>query len=337
MIYPNFIKENECIGVPTPSDGASDKIKIKRYKNAEKKLNELGYKIELSKNIYKSKKARSASAKERAEEINNMFKNKDINMIMCAAGGEFLVEILPYIDFNIIKNNPKYIIGFSDPTGLLYSITTKLDIATIYGNNFGSFGAEEYHKSEQDLLEIIKGNLIIQNSYQKYEDEYTKRITGLESYNLTKNVCWKTLDKKTVNVTGRIIGGCFDLISELAGTKYDGINEFNKKYKEDGIIWYFDNCEISMEETIRTLWKFNELGYFKYAKCVIFGRFGVENSNNGYNVKTCLEDSVLSNLNIPIVYDADISHKGPSLTIINGAIASVEVKNKKGIISFELK
>ena len=337
MIYPNFIKENECIGVPTPSDGASDKIKIKRYKNAEKKLNELGYKIELSKNIYKSKKARSASAKERAEEINNMFKNKDINMIMCAAGGEFLVEILPYIDFNMIKKNPKYIIGFSDPTGLLYPITTKLDIATIYGNNFGSFGAEEYHKSEQDLLEIIKGNLVTQNSYDMYESEYQERKTGLESYNLTKKVQWKTLDNKQVKVTGRIIGGCFDLISELAGTKYDGINEFNEKYKKDGIIWYFDNCEISMEEIIRTLWKLNELEYFKYTKCVIFGRFGVENSNNGYDVKTCLEDSVLSDLNIPIVYDADISHKGPSLTIINGAIASVEVKNKKGIISFELK
>lgn len=65
-----------------------------------------------------------------------MFKNKDINMIICALGGKFLIEILPYIDFDIINNNLKLIAGFSDPTGLLYPITTKYDIATIYGHNF---------------------------------------------------------------------------------------------------------------------------------------------------------------------------------------------------------
>lgn len=52
---------------------------------------------------------------------------------MCASGGEFLLEILPYIDFDLLKNNPKFVCGFSDPTGLLYPITTKCDIATIYG------------------------------------------------------------------------------------------------------------------------------------------------------------------------------------------------------------
>ena len=92
-----------------------------------------------------------------------------------------------------------------------------------------------------------------------------------------------------------------------------------------------------MEETIRTLWKMNELGYFKYAKGVIFGRFGVTNTYYDYDVKSCLQDSVLSQLNIPIVYDADISHKAPCLNIINGSIASIDVKDGKGTISFELK
>lgn len=85
------------------------------------------------------------------------------------------------------------------------------------------------------------------------------------------------------------------------------------------------------------LWKFEQLGYFKDCVGVIFGRFGKLASYYGYDVNGCLNDSVLKKLSIPVVYDADISHKGPCLTIINGAIATVDVKNGTGKISFELK
>lgn len=337
MKYPQFIKEKNCIGVPAPSAGAQETKDQNKMNNAKRNLEKLGYKIQFSNNLFKCEKGRSASKEKRAQEINDMFKNKDIDMILCASGGDFLIEILPYINFDLIKENPKFVAGFSDPTGLLYPITTKYDVATIYGHNFGSLGMENYHQSQKDFLEIIKGNLIEQNSYELYEKDYRETITGLESYNLTEKVYWHTLDKKEVHLTGRIIGGCMDIISELAGTKYDGINEFNEKYKNDGIIWYFDNCELSKEETIRTLWKMNELNYFKYTKGIIFGRFGTDVSFYDYDVESCLKDSVLNELNIPIIYDADISHKSPCLTIINGAIANIDVKQGKAIINFELK
>ena len=77
--------------------------------------------------------------------------------------------------------------------------------------------------------------------------------------------------------------------------------------------------------------------YLLYAKCIIFGRFGTIKTYYDYDVKSCLEDSILSSLNIPVVYDADISHKSPCLTIINGSIANISVKDGKCNISFELK
>ena len=243
MIYPDFLKQGSCIGVPAPSSGAYNNLYNNRYNNAKKKLEEKGYKVVLSKNIFNSYKMRSAPAKERAEELNKMIENKNINFIICAAGGEFLVEMLPYVNLQKIQTNPKFIQGFSDPTGILFPVTTKYDIA----------------------------------------------------------------------------------------------NEFNEKYKNDGIIWYFDNCELSKEELIRTIWKLNELDYFKYAKAIIFGRNGEETSCIGYTMEEALQDSVISNLNIPIIYDTDISHKGPCLTIINGAIATIKYANKRGSIDFELK
>ena len=336
MIYPKFLKENDLISVPAPSDGADCEQDTNCFNNSKLKFEKMGYKVKLSKNIFNSKMARSAEAKKRAEELNEMFEDES-SLIFCAAGGEFLVEILPYVDFEKIINNPKWVEGFSDPTGILFPITTKYDISTIYGNNFKYFGIENYDRSLKDNLEILKGNIIEQENYELYENERTVKITGLESDNYTEKVVWKTINNEEVNINGRIIGGCFDIITELAGTKYDGTKEFNERYKNDGIIWYFDNCEFSKEQLIRSLWKLNELEYFKYTKGIIFGRNGVEISNIGYDMENAIKDSVIAKLNVPIIYDADISHKSPCLTIINGAIATIKCKNGKGKIKFELK
>lgn len=336
MLYPKFLQKGNLIGVPAPSSGAYNDLYINRFENAKLNLQKMGYNCILSENISVNTKARSASAKIRAKEINKMFESKEINFIMCAAGGEFLVEILPYVDFEKLVKNPKFVQGFSDPTGLLFPITTKYDIATIYGNNFGEYGAEEYDRSVIENLEILQGNLIEQKNYELYEDERGERITGLEGYNFTTKVEWKVLDNKKACISGRIIGGCLDIISELAGTKYDGTKQFNEKYKEDGIIWYFDNCELSKEELIRTLWKLNELEYFKYTKGIIFGRNGADISCLDYTVEDALRDSVIYELKVPIIYDTDVSHKGPCLTIINGAMATVKCENGGGSINFEV-
>ncbi len=336
MRYPKFIKSGDCIGVPAPSSGAYDDFHVRKYENAKMNLEKLGYKIVLSENINKSEKCRSASAVERAEEINKMFEDKSIDFIMCAAGGEFLVEILPYVKFEKMLTNPKFIQGFSDPTGLLFPLTTKYDIATIYGNNFGDYGTIEYDRSITDNLEILKGNMITQNNYEMFENERAEYVTGLEGYNFTTKVEWKTLNGKKAIMSGRIIGGCLDIIAEIVGTKYDGTRNFIEKYKDDGIIWYFDNCELSKEELIRTLWKLNEFEYFKYTKGVIFGRNGVETSILDYTMEETIKDSVIGKLNVPIIYDADVSHRGPCLTIVNGAVAIVESEGGKGTIKFML-
>ena len=337
MIYPKFVNNNSTLGITSLSSGARDKYKKNKYKNAKKTLENLGYKLIISDNINKSIRGRCADEKVRAEELNNMFKNNNIDLILNASGGDFLIEILPYVNFELLKSNPKYVCGFSDPTSILYTITTKYDIATIYGQNYAQFGMRNLHKSQKYFLNIINGKDLNEKNFSLYEEERKQKVDGLEEYNLTNKVKYKTLDNKDVCVRGRIIGGCFDIISELSSTKYDGIKEFQEKYKNDGIIWYFDNCELSYDETIRTLWKLNELEYFKYTKCIIFGRFGNTYSSYKYNTKTCLLDSVISKLNIPIIYDADFSHKSPCLTVINGSIANIKLNNNKFNISFELK
>ena len=124
---------------------------------------------------------------------------------------------------------------------------------------------------------------------------------------------------------------CFDEISAMASR----CRQFVEKYKDDGIIWYFDNCELSSEDIIRTMWKFKQLGYFENASGIIFGRTMLEVSNMDISFKDAVKHS-LSELNIPIILDADIGHKPPQFTIINGALAKVKYANHFGQISFRL-
>ena len=336
MIYPEFLKEHDTIGVTAPSDGITDEVKLKRLDNAIKNFEEKGFIIKETPNVRCSFKGRSSSSKERASELESLYEDKEVNAIITSGGGDFLLEMLSELDFNVIKDNPKWLQGYSDPTGLLFTITTNLDIATVYSDNFKTFGMEPWHKSLENNLEILKGNIIEQTSFSKYEED-KKLITGLEPFNLTKKDYWKNLNNEdTLNIKGRIIGGCLDLITELFGTRFDNTKAFLEKYRDDGIIWYFDVCELSSESLIRTLWKLKDNGYFKYTKGILFSRVYACNSYYDISYEEVIYES-LKDLNIPIIINADIGHVSPRMTIINGAIATITSSKGKAKIKFTLK
>lgn len=337
MIYPKFIKETGTIGVTAPSSGITDELDLARLENAEKKLKEQDLKVIETQNVRTDNQGRSSSGKERAKQLESLYLNKNVDVILSAGGGNFLMEMLPHLNYEIIKNNPKWFQGYSDPTWLTYTITTNLDIATLYSHNFKSFGMKLWHKSLKSNIEILKGNLEKQQSFEKYEIEKAKKETGLESYNLTEQVNWKIITgEKEVTLKGRMIGGCLDVINEIFGTNYDKTKDFLEKYKNDGIIWYLEIFSLTSEALTMILWKLKETGYFKYTKGIIFGRS--LNYQSFYNLS--FEKTInysLKDLNVPIITEADFGHVSPRITIINGAIANIKVKNGKGEVSFELK
>ncbi len=337
MIYPKFLSKGDTIGIIAPSSGSYDSKNDLTFQNAIKKLNEQGYKTLPSKNLYKLEKGRSADAKTRGDEVNEMFTNPEVDFVEAAAGGCFLVECLPYVDFDKITKTPKFLQGFSDPTGLIYPLTTKYDVATIYGRNLGTYGMNEYTRDVKENLEIITGNLVEQQSYEKYEKERNKDAGPYDGYNLTENVEWKVLDGTEAEIKGRVIAGCFDVITNLIGTKYDGAKDFIERYKDDGVVWIFDVCEFALESLICYLWQMNELGYFKYCKGIAFGRIGNDITYEEYTIEEALKDSVVSKIGIPIIYDMDVSHRKPNMTIINGALIDITAKDGKGTIKQELK
>lgn len=326
MIYPNFLKDKDLIGITAPSSGVGHKLNSFNLSlsNLKKHFDTIE-----TKSVRNDCEV-SNSSLVRGNEFNELLTNEKVKAIICASGGDFCISSLEYIDFDLIKKNPKWIEGYSDPTSILYYITTKYDIATIYGNNAGSFDQSNLHSSLKYNINLLKGNIKKQEKYELYE---SVRLDNFVGYNLNDKVIYKNINGD-VDVTGRIIGGCLDVLVNIIGTKYDYSKEFIERYKEDGIIWYFDIFSLTVEDLYNKLYQFKYAGYFKYTKCILIGRILFKKGFTSYTYEKVLKE-VLPD--IKVIYDFDIGHVPPKMTIINGSIVHVKSNNKESYLETYLK
>ncbi|MEG1458979.1 MAG: LD-carboxypeptidase [Acetivibrio sp.] len=337
MIYPNFLKKKDNIGVTAPSDGNNKELDLIRLNYAIDKLAALSYPVVETPNVRISKNGRSGDGKQRAGEFISLIHHPRVATIVSAKGGDYLCEMLSYLDFEEIKKNPKWIQGYSDNTGILFTVTTLCDIATLYGNNFNDFGMECWHPSVFNNFEILQGNLVEQESFDYYEDGFYDKETGLEGYRKDKTVCWNhSGEAKEILVKGRLLGGCLDVLLNLAGTRFDFTKDYIERYKEDGILWYLESFETNPETLTRSLWQLKEAGWFSNASGFIFGRpcMYPEQSKISYR---CVVEESLKEFKLPMIFDADIGHKGPQFTMMNGAYATVWSGYGKGRMRMELR
>ncbi|MCR5792322.1 MAG: LD-carboxypeptidase [Lachnospiraceae bacterium] len=338
MIYPDFLKPGDTIGICAPSDGNSKDVDIHRLENGIATLERKGFHVYETASVRKSEKGRSASKEQRAKEFMELIEAPHIKTIVSAKGGDFMCEMLSLIDFDSIKQNPKWYQGYSDNTCLTFTITTLCDIATIYGNNFNDFGMEEWHSSVQNDFKLLTGNCPVQNHFDWHEDAFHDKITGLESYAKDKKVCWKSEGNQDVTIEGRLLGGCLDVLLDICGTRFDGVKEFLDRYYDDKIVWYLESFALSSEALTRGLWRLKEAGWFKNVAGFVFGRpcfFSTETDTTYEEAVT----SVLSDFNVPILYDVDIGHKGPQFAVVNGAYGCFTYKksNEEFVGSLAMK
>ncbi len=339
MKYPVFLKRNDTIGVVATSLGATKEPYLTRYLNFKKVFKELGYSINESKLVHRHKKGESSDAKTRAEEFMNMYKNPNVDFILSSGGGELMCEILPYINFDELKNYPpKYFMGYSDNTNLTFLLTTHLDIATIYGDHAPSFGVEPWHRQNKDAYKVMTGKKFIQVKYGRYQDKKSKKDENpLAPIHGTKIVTWKSLEnRKKVHMEGRFIGGCLDCLINLIGTPYDNVKEYSEKYKDEGIIFYLEACDLNVFGIRRALWQLKEAGWFINCKGIIFGRALNDEKIMNHSLKDALEKS-LNYLGIPVIYDCDFGHVEPRMTFINGCYVQIDYNNGNGKIKMILK
>lgn len=335
MIFPNWIRKGDKIGVTACSAGKTSPVDQIRLNNGIKQMKERGYEVIETPDVRTDEKGRSAPAKVRGEELHSLVRNQEVTWVIQACGGDYLAEMLSYADFEEIKRYPKWYQGYSDPTGLLFSITTNCDMATVYAGNFGDFGMGHWHRCLEENVALLEGKEFVQKSFPLYKDGFAEKITGYEDYQEDTPVKWRC-DTKDAVLSGRLLGGCLDVLLDLAGTRFDKTAEWCEQYKEDGILWYLESFALSAERLTIGLWHLKEAGWFRYATGFVFGRPTFFSSENEVSYREAVE-SVLGELGLPIVYEADIGHKAPRMTMVNGALAELKVTDGKGELRLKFK
>lgn len=187
------------------------------------------------------------------------------------------------------------------------------------------------HDSLLKNIQFWKGVWPKQHSYEKYQQGFVDDSNG---YQLNQPVRWETVNG-SVNVSGRLIGGCLDVLQYHVGTPYAKMEPFLEKYKEDGFIWYFDIFALRAEDCVHAFWQMRQAGWFRYLKGIVVGRVCFPQTLLEMSYEMALKQSFGEQ--IPIVFNADIGHVKPQMTMVNGAMAEVVAKNGKGYIKQWMK
>lgn len=331
MRYPEKLKIGDTIGICAPSSGTVEPEKLEKLDKAIEQFKELGYKVIETASVRKDVQGRSAEGVVRAQEFMELWENKDVKLIIYAGGGDFLMEMLDYIDFSELKKSkPKWTQGFSDITHLSFLLNTICDMPSIYCENVKDYGMATWHKNLEDALKIASGEEIIQTSFEKYQDQKEDNADG--TYNLTNEVKWNNITgEEKIEIKGRTIGGCLDCVETLIGTEFDKVKEYVEKYKNDGIVWFLECYEMNTPLLQRILWKMKHAGYFKYCKGIVFGRSLMMREDYDVSEEQAILEAI-GDLDLPIITGADIGHVPPQLAITQGAILKVTSQNGKGTV-----
>jgi muramoyltetrapeptide carboxypeptidase len=329
--YPSFT-QGATIGITAPSSGVNIELHD-MFKQTCKRMEEKGFKIHCGETVWTQNKAKSAPAKKRAEEFNEMMRSKQVDLIIPPWGGELLIEMLEFVDFSNMKE--KWILGYSDISGLLLATTLMTGIATAHGTNIvdlrGDF-SDETTAMWQSVLTTKSGDSVIQNSSEKYQKKWNHSDPSPMVFHLTEETLWKTVSNTSEKIQGRLLGGCIDIIRHLIGTPFGDVKGFRTKHLHDEpILWFLENCEMSTTDLKRSLTQMKLAGWFENCSGIMFGRSPANHPVENYTIEDVYQD-LSDELQIPIVYDIDCGHMPPQITFINGAFAEVEVVNGKGVV-----
>lgn len=346
MRYPEFLKENGTIGFVAPSFGCSFEPYISCFNRVLSIFENMGYKSQLGPNCYLGDGIGiSTDPKSCGQELTESYISDDNDVIISCGGGELMCETISYVDFDVIGNStPKWYMGYSDNTNFTFLLTTLCDVASLYAPCAGTFAMDPWHESLQMTWDVLTGKTLCVNSFEKYEILSLKdEEHPFSPYNLTETTCIKaynfsmqTVEVENLEMKGRLVGGCMDCLCNLVGTRFDKVNEFVEKYKDDGIIWFLEACDLNVFSIRRAMWEMKEAGWFKYTRGFIFGR--PLNGGDMFNLDHY--EAVLSTvreLSVPAILDADIGHVSPMMPMICGAVGDIKFRDGKLTIDFELK
>lgn len=281
MIFPENLKKGDTIGITCPAG-------YMEYKNAEtciRTLQQWGYEVMVGKTLgSKSKNYFSGTDNDRCDELQAMLDDPGINAILCGRGGYGLGRIIDMLDFTQFRQNPKWVIGFSDIT-VIHSRLTRLGIASLHAPMAAAFNENGFKNKYVQSL-----NTVLQGEKMKYTAKPFKH-------------------NRTGKVTAELTGGNLSLIAHLCGTP-DALHTAGK-------ILFLEDIGEHLYNIDRMLWQLKRNGMFNDLAGLILGGFtDMKDTTRPFGKKTeeALND-IFSEYKYPVCYRFPISHEKENVAV----------------------
>lgn len=328
LLKASHLEKGDMVGLISPSAPMAGLVPH-RVEKAVNALEEMGLRTRITQNALKITDYTAGSPKERADDINDCFKDKNIKAIISFIGGNHSNQTLKYIDFNLVKENPKIFLGYSDATVLHFAFLTQASLVTFYGPAALTQFAENpqilsYTREYLEKTLFASNEKITIQPSMEWTDEildWFEKEDLKRPRTMKKNNGWQWLKKGAAE--GPILGGCISSMLHLMGTKYwpdfsgailfweipESSADFTKGRSLEDIDAYLTDLELS--------------GVFKQIKGMIIGRaFGYTDEQIVKLVELIKQRT--SDYAFPILYNVDIGHTDPMITVPLGINAKID-------------
>lgn len=336
LIKPKMLKRGDKVATVSLSwGGAGDKDIIWRYNQGKKRLEEeFGLDVVEMDNTLKGSEYIYNHPEKRAEDFMNAFKDKSIKAIFSCIGGDESIRMLPYIDFKIIKDNPKIFMGYSDTT-VAHMMCLKAGLSSFYGPAILSEFAENIRMFDYTKYWVNK--VLFNNEIVGEINPSTIWTSELlpwkeENKNIKRNV--KNNEGTEIlqgegKASGHLIGGCIEVLEMVKGT-----NIWPKEETWNGAILFFETSEDMTSPTYIEYWlrNYGSQGILQRVNGIIFGKPYDNRYHDEYKkvILKVVRDEL--KLNIPIMYNMSFGHTSVVTILPYGAKAEIDCDNNKFFI-----
>lgn len=301
IIKPKALKKGDTIGIVSP---ASAIFESEPYEIAKESFEAMGLNVKFGKYTKSRYGHLAGTDEERAEELNMMFRDKEVNGIIALRGGAGSARLLDKLDYDAIKNNPKIFVGYSDITALHLAIYNKTGLVTFHGpvavSSWNPFSYDYFRK------------LIFDGEELTYQNPDSK---GNELTQTTNRI--RTIRQGTAN--GQLLGGNLSVLTSIMGTPYFPTDWKNK-------ILYIEDIGEKIYAVDRMMSQLQLGGVLEQISGFVFGKCnGCDPGGSGYGSLTMEEviDHYIKPLEIPAFSGAMIGHIDDNITLPNGIKAEI--------------
>lgn len=336
LIKPQHLKKGDVVGLISPSAPLAGLLPH-RVKQGIRGLKKIGLKVVVGKNALRVTGYTAGSPKERANDINRMFKNKTIKAIIAMIGGNHSNQLLSYLDYKMIRKNPKPFIGYSDLTVLQFALYRKVRLVTFYGPCLLTQFAENPDPLQYTVKYFRKALFNSQESIGEVQpsQKWTEEILDwFEKKDLVRprilkpNTGWEWL--KEGEAEGRILGGCIASMMHLRGTGYW------PNFTDSILFWEIpEGSNLTEGESPSTidayLMDLELSGVFKEIRGMIIGRPYHYTEEQLVSIKKIIKERTRK-YRFPLLFNIDIGHTDPMITIPLGVNAQLNSSTNSFVV-----